>query len=251
MFQIILILTGAWLIVLNYLISKSEPKVIYKVSSKFFKKIEVKQISKQTVGLFIDNQLQGINTDSEYITSTYWHKIAQRAQERLQKKDTTILLLGLGAGTVPQLIHNSNKQVNFCIIEIDTAVLEISQRYFNLNQIKANSTIVIGDIQKIINGSALPNESYDIIIVDIFAGDKTLINPITANKKTFEFLKKYSNQDTFLIINRPIHTPKARNLTRDSLAELSYLLQPISSDDVIDKQGFKNRIITAKFKSSH
>ncbi len=77
-----------------------------------------------------------------------------------------ILMLGLGAGCVLEILENYFHEQTYEVtaIEIDPLVVEISQKYFNIQRFK-NLKILITDAQIFIQEN---HEIYDFIIVDLF-----------------------------------------------------------------------------------
>ncbi len=96
-------------------------------------------------------------------------KAFQFAFQQLELKNffpKKILMLGLGAGCVLEILENyfPQKIYEVTAIEIDPLVVEISQKYFNIQRFE-NLKIHIVDAQNFIEDS---QEFYDFIIVDLF-----------------------------------------------------------------------------------
>lgn len=88
--------------------------------------------------------------------------------ERIQKM-TTILVLGVAGGSV---IKTLTEEICFegkiTGVEIDKAVIEIANTYFQLNEIK-NLELIIADAFEFVQKT---QEEYDLIIIDIFQDTK-------------------------------------------------------------------------------
>lgn len=77
-----------------------------------------------------------------------------------------ILLLGLGGGTLVQILKDVYPETYLRVIEIDPVMKDVANKYFRLKQFK-NVDIVIGDV---FSDTTLYGSSYDLIIVDLFKG---------------------------------------------------------------------------------
>lgn len=169
------------------------------------------------------------------------HRVFKQAFKKinLSKKDVkSILVLGCGAGSIPNIIFKElalNPSID--AVEIDKKVIELANKYFGLNQYK-NLNVIIDDA---INHVETTNKKYDLICIDIFNGinvpdailtqqflsqvrnclnenGEVLFNFVAHNhetkKKTKEIesllLSLFSNQETFKIegINRVFHCVK-------------------------------------------
>ena len=87
----------------------------------------------------------------------------------LQKIDlnhcSTILILGLGAGSVIEtLLKDFNYKNNITALEIDPVIIEIAKEEFNLSGNK-NLEIICDDALTFMNQN---NKQFDLIIIDLF-----------------------------------------------------------------------------------
>lgn len=80
-----------------------------------------------------------------------------------------ILILGLGLGSVPQLIENHDPgNWQFTAVEIDEAVCELAGTY-SVPRISSTMEIVVADAAAFM---ALNTRSFDLICMDVFVDDK-------------------------------------------------------------------------------
>lgn len=109
------------------------------------------------------------------------------------------LVLGLGGGTVAKLIRKKWPKAKITGIEIDPIMIELGKKYFDLN--KGGVKIEIGDAFEYINHqSSIINNRFDLIIVDLYNGDK-----FPEKFETSEFLKKIKSSlssDGTVVFNR-------------------------------------------------
>jgi len=113
----------------------------------------------------------------------------------------SVLILGLGCGTVAELINEKWPKAQMTGIEIDPAVVKIGKKYFGLDKI-GELKIIIGDaIQKITNPQLpVTNHPFDLILIDLYRGQEF---PKEAESEQFlNGLKKILNKDGLIIFNR-------------------------------------------------
>jgi spermidine synthase len=91
-----------------------------------------------------------------------------------------ILIVGLGGGSMPRFIRHINPEVHIDNVELDPAVVEVAQKFFNFREderMKAH----VGDGRKFIEET---DNRYDIIFLDAFGADE-----IPYSLATREFLQ--------------------------------------------------------------
>lgn len=77
-----------------------------------------------------------------------------------------VLILGLGCGEAAKIISEKFPQAKITGIEIDPVIIDIGKKYFGLDRIP-NLKIVLGDANK-----SLPNGKFDLVLVDIYKGNR-------------------------------------------------------------------------------
>lgn len=78
-----------------------------------------------------------------------------------------ILVLGVGGGTVIELLHNQFPHGQITAVDIDPMIIDIAKKYFLQGDI-SYIHFVTGDATKYVQEN---NLKYDCIIVDIFVGN--------------------------------------------------------------------------------
>lgn len=85
------------------------------------------------------------------------------------KKIETVLLLGLGLGSIPMLLEKKHQMVlNYTALEIDEEVLYLANKYC-LSSLKSSFTCINADALAFI---MMDEEVYDLIAMDIFIDAK-------------------------------------------------------------------------------
>ena len=102
-------------------------------------------------------------TQSGGIVETIWKQTLRKL--RIKKEEIrNILILGLGGGTVAKLLRKKYPKAKIVGVEIDPVMIELGKKYLNLD--KYNIDFKITDATKI------KIKEYDLIIVDMYLGDK-------------------------------------------------------------------------------
>lgn len=156
----------------------------------------------------------------------------QEALKNLNISPKKILILGLGAGTLANLLSEKYPNAKIIGVEIDQIMINLGKKYFYLEKIK-NLTIKIIDAEKFTD-----KNKYDLIFVDLYLAD---IFP-----KKFEnniFLKKISKKLTnsgMVIFNR-LYYANHISEARIFLDKISKIFNYYSSKNIK-----YNRVVFAK-----
>lgn len=113
--------------------------------------------------------------------------------------ELNILILGLGGGSLVKLIDKYFPQAKIIGVEIDPIMVELGKKYLDLARIK-NLEIIIDDAVSCINISKHLYKKFDLILVDLYVGDK-----ISENCQSELFLrniKKFLTKSGVVIFNR-------------------------------------------------
>lgn len=79
----------------------------------------------------------------------------------------TILVLGIGGGTVIELLARRYPNATITAVDIDETMIDIAKRYFRSDSI-ANLRVICGDAKEFVQSCS----RYDLVIVDLFIGPK-------------------------------------------------------------------------------
>lgn len=173
------------------------PRTVYKTESKISGPIEVKeQLGNYT--LHVDGLIQ-----SGGIIEGIWKKpLKQVTHNKLHV--TRCLVLGLGGGTVVQLIKARWPEAKIIGVEIDPEIIKIGKKYFRLNEIK-NLEIINADAVNWVKRFYVlkhRNKKFDLIIVDLYIGDR--FSSQVASNEFLKNLKKLLSKNGIIIFNRLI-----------------------------------------------
>lgn len=101
------------------------------------------------------------------ILKQLWQKPINKLQ-KISVKPQTVLVLGLGGGTLINLLTKKYPVANITAIEIDPVMISISQKYFGIEE-GNNLKIICTDAFLYLKNT---QENFDLILVDLFSGNK-------------------------------------------------------------------------------
>lgn len=141
------------------------PRTVFKTKTKINGEIVVKeQLGQYTL------HIQGLIQSGGIIKEIWEKPLKQVTHNKLHV--TSCLVLGLGGGTVVQLIKNRWPDAKIIGIEIDPEIIKIGRKFFGLGEIK-NLEIIKANAFKWVDGhfNDLNHQSkFDLIIVDLYLG---------------------------------------------------------------------------------
>ena len=155
-----------------------------------------------------DGMIRGLKFDNNYCQSTvdiinslkgHFNYIELLFESFVFKSDPrNMLILGLGGGSAPRLIHRFQPNVDINIVELDPAVLDVAQRYFFFDTTKL--PVTISDARAFLRRS---EDKYDIIIQDTYSSNRygTFIPFHLATLEYFKLVSDRLSSDGVLAIN--------------------------------------------------
>jgi len=106
-----------------------------------------------------------------------------------------ILVLGLGGGSVVELLNKTYPEAEITAIEIDPMMVQAGRKYLQLGKSR-RLKIIFADVFK------LPRSKikYDLVIVDLFRGEET---PAQLGEPSFlRYLKSLTTEQGCIVFNR-------------------------------------------------
>lgn len=102
----------------------------------------------------------------------------------LQPEPKSVLIIGLGGGTIPRALHELAPQARIDVVEIDPAVVRVARRYFDLGD-NSELNVIEADGRVQVKRALREQKSYDLIMLDAFDHEY-----IPEHLLTQEFLKE-------------------------------------------------------------
>lgn len=176
-------------------------KVLEEKESKFNGKVTV--IKSFAWGTYI--QVDGL-TQSGGVVKDVWKSTLKRIRKS-QLAIRNCLILGLGGGTVAQLVKKYWPEVKITGVDIDPVIVEMGNKYLGLN--KLNIDIKIEDANKfLIQSSKVKNQKdnskfkskYDLIVVDMYKGYE--VPEKFLDEKFMHIIEKLLLKNSIAVFNR-------------------------------------------------
>jgi spermidine synthase len=102
----------------------------------------------------------------------------------LNPEPQSILIVGLGGGTLPTVLSEIFPETTVDVVEIDEAILRVAKEYFNFIE-SEKVKVFVQDARVYTKRAAIRNRKYDLVILDAFTGDY-----IPEHLMTVEFLQE-------------------------------------------------------------
>lgn len=113
-----------------------------------------------------------------------------------------VLCLGLGLGSVIQLISERSKNVQFTAVELDDEVIRLAEKYI-LHKVDADIEVIAADALIFMQ---MTQWEYDMICMDIFIDDE--IPEVFMSKDFCSLLKGAVENSGIIIFNTPAFDKK-------------------------------------------
>jgi spermidine synthase len=146
------------------------PKLIYKTSSEYNDPIELFQIGDYR-RLCVKGTIQSISSDNPSCKKRIWGRLVALVKEK-RPEAKSILLLGLGGGTMVHLISRELPDAHVVAVEIDSVIIDIAKEFFDLDDL-TNLKVIEEDVLRVISSPGkfdLLKDTFDVVIVDIYCG---------------------------------------------------------------------------------
>ncbi|MBN1162248.1 hypothetical protein JXA34_00715 [Patescibacteria group bacterium] len=176
------------------------PEVIFETESQFNHKIQVIQIG-AVKKIKVDGIDQSISHESKACKRLVWGQ-AVDLMKRENPAAKKVLIFGLGGGTMQHLISQSYPGIELVSVEIDSVMVDIAKKYFNLDLIPNHRVVVADAFRVVIEPETynLDESSFDTVIIDVYQGEK--FPDLGTSGNFFSALKKLILPNGLVIINR-------------------------------------------------
>lgn len=164
------------------------PKILFQTSSRYNPDIRV-------VREWGGNKLlvNGSRQSGPYIR-TLWQRAFRACNLRTPQDIRSILVLGLGGGTVIELLSGRYPRADITAVDIDQTIIDIAKQYFQIDTI-SRLRMLRKDASKYIHTT----RHFDMIIVDLFIGRE--IPSFVSSVSFYRNLKKMLRRSGVLMLN--------------------------------------------------
>lgn len=234
------------ILLLLFLIKRLTIKKLATYHSDISGSVEIWQKYNLEKMLTINGFPQGISINDPSIKKSYWYFVAEATVKFCQNQlDPQILILGLGSGTISSLISRFNPKIRQTVIEIDPIIVQLCQKFFDLNKI-AHLKLIIADGYKFLSQKNNLKDKFDVIILDIAQGEKQIIPNQSSNINFIKNLNHRVKDKGLIIFNRDAHTENLQLENQHFVKSISTLFKQIDNYSIKDPRGYQNSIIIAK-----
>lgn len=123
--------------------------------------------------LRVDGTYASSWTPGEIATRSVWDALAASVLALPPARRRSVLLLGLGAGSVARIMRALTPDARILGIEFDPDVVAAARRWFELDALRVE--VVIGDAREVV---ARLRDHFDVVLEDVFIGrEATLRKP--------------------------------------------------------------------------
>jgi len=140
-------------------------------------------------GLFVNNTWQTIIDTNNYVSHLDYVYFINPLLTRY-KKDSDVLLVGLGGGILTKEIQK--RELNIEVVELDQRLKDISIKYFGMDP---STKVIIDDGRHYLETT---EKKYDVIILDAFQGENPPWQLLTL--ESFTRVKNLLNPDGVVIL---------------------------------------------------
>lgn len=153
-------------------------------------------------------QVSGL-TQSGGVVYEVWRSTLHKIKN-LKFRINNCLILGLGGGSAALLVRRFWPIAEITGVDIDPIMIELGKKYLNLGGLRAEA--VVADAMEFCGKEAKEQGKYDLILVDIYVGDK-----IPEHVQTEEFLRlvlRLLANEGVAVFNRLYYGEKRREATK-------------------------------------
>lgn len=219
---------------MNILQGLQPPKVIFETESQYNGKITITEWG-HTRKLIVDQVLQSINYDSPICERLYWGKVINILKEH-EPDFKNLLLLGLGGGTLINLLSRNFSEANLISVELDPVMVDIANDYFGIKDLP-NHRVIVSDAMKVVVDPTefdIQPHTFQVLIVDIYIGSN--FPDLGKSGNFISALKKLVAPRGLIIFNR-IYTEQHQD---DVNIFIDYVSQFISDVKCLVVAGYTN-----------
>lgn len=140
---------------------------------------------------------------------------AFRALDFSNVKGKDVLILGLGLGSIPDMLEKRFRQsFNYTAVDIDETVIWLAHHYV-LENLQSPIEVISADARAYVRQS---ERQFDLICMDVFLGD---LIPATFEQEAYlKDLKRLLRPNGLLVFNRLAMTPFDKSLSRNYYHEI-------------------------------
>lgn len=118
----------------------------------------------------------------------------------LTPQPKSILITGLGGGSIPRTFSDLFPDASIDVVELDQTIVGVAKKYFMFEE-TANMRVYVDDARAFVLRAGLQGRQYDYIVLDAF--DDDIIPPQLHTTEFFEEVKRILSPGGVLVANTP------------------------------------------------
>ncbi len=228
---------------------KTRIPIVKKYKSELNKFIDVRKNKLGELYMTLNGYTQGIEVkkglQNTAIDKSYWYFCANSITEFCKNiEKPKVLLLGLGAGTVPHIINNVNPNIEMTVVEYDPVVIQVCKDYFRLNDL-TNTHVINADAFEFVK--QIPDTLYDAVLIDLFISEAPYLSPQSQSYNFIADVDKLVKKDGWFVLNRPANDAFAKADQKKFMELVKKIFKEYKENEIIDPRNYYNYIIEAKY----
>ena len=140
-----------------------------------------------------DGYTQSRSLNKNGLTGSYWDGFVRNIPEL--ERDSRVLILGLGGGTIAKLLTKRFGLISIDGVEIDPLMVELGRKYLDFKE--KNVNVINQDALEFLKNTRY---KYDFVGVDLFAHGDTAVG--TESEQFFKKIKQALNKNAVVVINK-------------------------------------------------
>lgn len=146
----------------------------------------------------------------------------------------SILVLGVGGGTVIHLLHALYPDASITGVDMDKEMINIGKKYFGLDKVKGLA-LIVSDAKEFVRDAAAKKKQWDMVVVDLFVG--AAIPAFVGEERFIRDLKRIMAPKGILLINY-LHEREYRALATLLLCKLKKIFRSVKDCEVYNNRFF-------------
>lgn len=217
------------------LFSEIFPATLYENESPISGRIKVVEQG-ATRKLLVGALVQSVSETSPNVANKFWGRLSSFPRFDFPP---SVLILGLGGGTMAHLVSKFLKPRKIVGVEIDPQIVEVGYKFFNLDRLKGLE-VITADAEAFLRGN---RERYDYIVVDVYLGRR--FPPFLESQEALEKINSDLTAVGLVAFNRIFLSsrPRRRLSFRD---KLSRVFRDVQEEIIESPADAKNHLYWAR-----
>ncbi len=122
--------------------------------------------------------------------------VAFKSSDVLNQKIQSVLVLGIGLGSVVDLLENNSSINEITAVDADSVIIDLAKKYLQ-STLRKNTYFICDDAEKFVYNT---QQKFDLILFDVFIEDETPMQFMQTN--FLKEIKKIINKNGILLFSK-------------------------------------------------